>query len=214
MSAKNLKQLPVPTPITFVLGAGASEFLGYPLGQELVDEIERGLAEEGSLIRSSLEAYLGAPGFPPPADLRGFSDALRQQRPRSIDEFLRDNEQYKEVGKVVIACALIPYERPESLAETPAGRDFWYEPLFKYMKTFACPWDNVRFVTFNYDRSLEQYLFERYSAEPLSADDKAMGGAPEFLVDPINNLISHIYGALGDIWTGTAEVARENRTTG
>ena len=58
------------------------------------------------------------------------------------------------------AYTLIPYESEAAFAEAAKKGQDWYEYLWHAMSgTFEDFWDNqVAFVTFNYDRSLEQFL--------------------------------------------------------
>jgi hypothetical protein len=67
--------------------------------------------------------------------------------------------QFEKLGKAAIAQELIPREDLKSLFLTPNGKN-WYSYIFKELNTRFEKIQNNNFsvITFNYDRSFEQYL--------------------------------------------------------
>jgi hypothetical protein len=100
--------------------------------------------------------------------------------------------EFPEVGKISIACALLPREKEHLLFEQREGN--WYEYLFNKL--------NARFeelsqnalavITFNYDRSLEHYL--------LTALRNSYGKTQEECAEAVRSIsLVHVYGQLGDL---------------
>ena len=128
----------IKTETAFVLGAGASFEYGFPLGWNLVQKICQIAKSEGN---------------------SEFADHLSHSGNISIDAFLEHRPDLVESGKSLIAKALIPCEKPAALFQTD-GSPGWYRLLFGKMK---CGYDQftdnkVKFITYNYDRSLEHFL--------------------------------------------------------
>jgi len=92
--------------------------------------------------------------------VENFADRLKGAV--SIDAFLEHQyKDFEKIGKAAIAAALLPFERQESLFEDMQKN--WYQLLWSRLAADA-PFDKfednkLRVITFNYDRSLEYYLF-------------------------------------------------------
>lgn len=148
-----------------VLGAGASAPFGFPTGQALKDRIcsmTLGQAKSVKLLRT-----LGFEGN----IITDFMVALRESGRPSVDAFLEYRGDFVDIGKAAIACELLPFEKTGRLfgdwikkrANPDNKEGNWYDYLFE---VFA---DGVSFdtfdrnklsiITFNYDRSIEHYLF-------------------------------------------------------
>lgn len=123
----------------------------------------------------------------------------------SIDEFLGSCQDSKMVrlGKTAIADALLPDEDMNSLFSSRAdqaqiGRaSNWYETLFTMIRQGVAfedldlEWLSV--VTFNYDRSFEQFMFDSLKYSYQIADDSDV-------VKKIEQLeIIHVHGSLGKL---------------
>jgi hypothetical protein len=102
---------------------------------------------------------------------KNFISELRASDQLSVDAFLEYRTEFLDVGKAAIALYLIARENPNALF---AEQRDWYTALLTRMSENA-PFErfgenNVGFITFNYDRSLEQYLFTvlaaRYGKKP------------------------------------------------
>src|SRR6266516_3639566 len=150
----------IQKPTVLILGAGASEPYGYPLGAALVGRIV-GLTQPGRPA--------GAGGLHPillrDPGLRGHVDDFHRRlmgsETSSIDDFLESNPAYQELGKLCIAAALTVWG-PLLTHEVPAERH-WYRYLWERLRQGA-PMperfreNRTRIITYNYDRSLERYF--------------------------------------------------------
>lgn len=152
----------ISKPTVLVLGAGASAPFGFPTGAALGKKVLSGLLNKESNDYKSLRAIceittgeVSEQFFEKSID--EFAAALRDSGKSSVDAFLEHRPEYIVLGKAAIAQALIPSEERASLL--PA-RD-WYGHLASALNTdFDTYQDNaLSVVTFNYDRSLEHFLF-------------------------------------------------------
>lgn len=169
-----------------VLGAGASADYGFPTGRKLrIDICEQLAGKRAGPLRSQLTDY----GISQP-DFRKFSEALHRSGMPSVDAFLENKSKYMDIGKAAIAASLIPYERPESLLGELELK--WYEYLFQRLGTSLEEFQThkLSIVTFNYDRSLEYFLFTAIRNSYVGTDEAAIA-----LLKTIP--IIHVYGQLG-----------------
>jgi len=175
----------VINPTVLILGAGASADYGFPLGRglrDLVCGIKDGLT--AAVIQNagySLDLLLE------------FVDNLRHSGFTSVDWFLEERPKYIEVGKAAIAASLIPYENPDKLFPPHAPQKHWYELLLNVLDNPLGSFEsnNLSIITFNYDRSVEHYLFTTLATRY---------GSIERAVDAMNNFsIVHVHGSLGGL---------------
>lgn len=181
----------ISIPTALVLGAGASKPYGLPLGKELLLEIceflhpqrqsnEQNLLEAMHFERDRLHWFR--------------TDLLRSAAP-SVDAFLEIRHEFLEIGKAAIACALIRREVSELVIERGAERN-WYEYLWHCIRTDDPNdlWKNtVSILTFNYDRSLEHFLFNAIEATYGLTSDKVRA---VFARLPL----VHLHGQLGQLY--------------
>jgi hypothetical protein len=144
----------ISKPTVFVLGAGASMPYGFPSGKGLRDVILSSQPTSFLGNKHRDEIFKG--------QYRAFQDALRLSAQSSVDAFLEHRLDLLEIGKVAIAYYLIKCELEAALfpTEPQRAKAHWYELLVSRMDA---PFDafeenQVRFITFNYDRSLEHFL--------------------------------------------------------
>lgn len=184
------------TKTVLVLGAGASYPYGYPLGSGLREEIlslprtvagKKVLYEAG--ITSSKMMNEG------PEAVLSFLDAFKKSQMYSIDAFLARRAEFSEIGKQCIAVVLLGKESEGRLLNQAEGH--WYQYLLN--KIVAERWQEVDFenlsiVTFNYDRSLERYLYVSLQA--------AFDQDEESVAEKLRKLkIVHVYGTLGSAFS-------------
>lgn len=140
-----------------VLGAGASNPYGFPLGKELVDLILKHLGSSGTNLR----VILAQQGL---NDVGKFVEDLRYSGTTSIDAFLEgrgDSHPYVRIGKIAIAHSILLRENRDSLFEERPCH--WYRYLWDQLirpgaSTITLPENRLAFITFNYDLTLEYYL--------------------------------------------------------
>jgi|SRR5579863_95678 len=174
-----------------ILGAGASMPYGFPSGRQLVEDIrDTDIAPD----------YLAGAGRNV-QELGKLREELREADPSSIDGFLEHRKELIPIGKAAIAYALIKYEQPGWLYpdESTFRRndrldrgEQWYRQLAERLVTDIDSFHNnkLTIVTFNYDRSLDHYLFQAFL--------RRWGSGPGKVVDAFRSLpIIHLHGQLG-----------------
>lgn len=180
-------------PTVIILGAGASIPYHYPSGPDLK-----------TCIVDSIFSPTGAPTETQEmAALRreaGFSDKKFEffqqeflQSPTTIDEFLRWNERFQEIGKFVIAQRLLEIEYRQNVFRPNRSEGDWYGLFFSEMAHDPAQMkDNkLTIATFNYDRSFEHSLFTSIKSTYNNLPD----GKVAALLSHIE--IIHLHGDLG-----------------
>jgi hypothetical protein len=170
-----------------ILGAGASADFGYPMGSELREMLINQLFitdGDGTPAVRMLRRLDFSDEI-----IKEFREALWKSGTNSVDEFLEHRTAFISVGKAAIAEALIKFENSDNLF---APRPTWYQSLFKHTNSrFEEFGDNaLLIITFNYDRSLEEYLYQallnKYGKSEAETAD-ALQKIP----------IVHVHGSLG-----------------
>src|SRR6266516_2470408 len=166
-----------------ILGAGASKPYGFPLGQELKNQIIRITKSPGPFRAQLIEA-----GFSEQDICEYNTDLVRSIHP-TIDAFLEDRPSRREIGAFTIAQILMPLEDEKHLFP---HRD-WYPTLFKELdfRRPQLPPAIAGIVSPNYERSLEHFLYETivrtFEGESREAAEKKLVRIP----------IVHVHGVLG-----------------
>ena len=125
------------------------------------------------------------------SEIKDFRTRFRLSQVYSIDRFLAEpaNQSLGKLGKAFIAAILLRCEKNETLAGD------WYAKIFNYLidttPTNEVPILSV--VTFNYDRSLERFLYQSYMGLHNSNEGRVID-----LID--QTPIIHVYGSLGSIF--------------
>jgi hypothetical protein len=169
-----------------ILGAGASADYGFPSGKELLFRIVHGLGNHDGPLRQWLRSFDFSDD-----DLTHFQDELLKSNRLSVDAFLEQRWEFVNIGRHAIAISLIPCEMESELIRKEQER--WYEYLWNLMDCRARDFEKnqLAIVTFNYDRSLEYFLFG--SARASYGLDEHEAAA---LVKSIP--IIHVYGKLAE----------------
>ena len=169
-------------PTVLVLGAGSSAHCGYPLG--------------GALIANVVQLQRKGSGIPLPEYwtkdyVDRFVTRLSRSAHSSIDAFLETVPNDTDVGKYLITYCLKQHEDIDRLF--PPYNSGWYRYLFNSLlgsSDGAFEGNALTIVTFNYDRSVEAYLYHalmaRFDMTPQDAAT-ALGRI----------LIIHVHGVLG-----------------
>ncbi len=176
---------------------------GFPSSDELKERIISSLESfpKRAGPGTPLETLMHASGID--ADhVEEFRDELAGAPHITIDRFLQNRPDFESIGKLAIAATLIPFEhdsiiplfspwkaRPEIQARLAEG---WYRYFAGQLNLSATDWGRglLTIVTYNYDRSLEHYLFTILKSScGKSAEEcwKIFRGIP----------IIHVYGQLG-----------------
>lgn len=154
----------------FILGAGASCPYGFPDGKELRREICEYLVNDIDAyfdryddVRSRMDRRT--------FQAKDFITKFKKSNTKSIDLFLSRNPKLMELGKWAIILRILDAERKSKFGlETIDENQDWYSYLYdKLTNEFIVKEDyyhlednKVSFITFNYDRSLEYFLWESY----------------------------------------------------
>jgi hypothetical protein len=206
-------------PTVFVIGAGASAEYGLPLGSILKDRIasavryrfkEDGPLQDGDETvlnaikrqfnskKATLDLYIAA----------GLELAASMPMHASIDEALHywsDNPEAVQLGKLAIANEILEKERNSSLSENretgrvDVPRDGW---LWSFLSmTLGSDltreqadqaFTNVTLINFNYDRTVEQYLYWG-----LQQYGRVSAGVAAKAVDSLKQI--RPYGSIGNL---------------
>ena len=221
----------------FILGAGASWHYGYPTGELLIgriikkakilstylqfsegttnDEVPDYIAEKTKTGISLGQAWKTA--F---AESKGLEAALTQTNPLVIDYFLGLNPALRPIGTLLIAWVILECEtvrRKTGLNANrtgpPVNKDDWCRFIIHQLaidcRTSADLLSNdVTFVTFNYDVSLEIALSQGLEHIELFKKDDVIQKFFE------GDRFLHIYGAIRPAWTPSAVALPNERDPG
>lgn len=149
----------------FILGAGASKPYGYPTGNELRRQIYYDFPNDFMNDNSQWVTSEMRESFS--TNIKEFTDAYEKAKGISIDLFLSINSGFQWIGKIAIVQRILEAEQKSIFNE---DENDWYTYLFSKInsrnpstdsyKEFGA--DKYSFVTFNYDRSLEYFLWSTF----------------------------------------------------
>jgi hypothetical protein len=184
---------------TLVLGAGASAPFGFPTGYELlrkvVDWANTSPGQTNPILFSEFKG----------SEIKEFREALEKSGKMSVDSFLEHRPEFIPIGKRAMAMALIQCEHQPHLFKRD-GKS-WYEYLFYQLDA---PFDDfsgnqLKVLTFNYDRSLEHFLF--------TALKNSSGKTEDECASKLNSIpIIHLHGDIGNLPHINQSLARHYNT--
>ena len=185
----------------FILGAGASRPYGFPSGRELREQI-------CSDHIVDCQAFLGANARIKEANpqeigkAEDFVDTFHKSSIKSIDLFLARNPEFSNRGKRAIIFRILKAEQESGFREeTPHKHQDWYSWLFERLTEelvrkedyIRFSENNVSFITFNYDRSLEHFLYE-------SMLNSFNGVGTDKVIEQVNTIgVFHVYGKVAPL---------------
>ena len=182
-------------PTVLILGAGASCPYGFPTGEELKNTICKILLDPKEPITQLINN--GRESLSP--DISKFVTSLRQSGQYSIDAFLEKRREHEIIGKMSLAAVLFYRERQSR--QYFNQNNCWYQRFYKNLIENCAgiddfPNNKISILTYNYDRSLENYLFTSLK-HTFGVDDKKCAEQ----MDKFN--IIHLHGHLGKLdWQG------------
>lgn len=135
-------------------------------------------------------------------ELNNLYSKLEQVHPLVIDYFLEQNPTISDIGKFIIAWVILECEARNKLNTHNAnrignnserGKDNWYRFILSCLtsnaiKSIDLHRNNVHFVTFNYDISLETSIYNGLSNTDIFTE--------EDINKFIQNSVSHVYGQI------------------
>lgn len=181
----------------FVLGAGASMPYGFPSGVELKGAIAGLTASQRMSVRFrslrdfELARELQKNEFTQD-EIKGFGDTLIRSPKYSIDSFLEGRPEFVKIGKTAIAMTIGYCEMKAVDRIGVINEDDWLQYLYNNVGTSveALVKSKLKFITFNYDRSLEHWLIGA-----AKIDSGLDGPGAERLVSELG--IVHVHGTVG-----------------
>lgn len=183
----------IKKPIVFILGAGASMPFQFPSGSRLKQSILQNLRVKNGEFYKTINSF-----FDTEKIIDDFFSNLAKSGQLSVDAFLEHRREFLNVGKLAIALYLIKYEREGSIFKIDRKELSWYEYLFNKLDAPFEEFGNnkLSIITFNYDRSLEYFLF--------TALKNTSGRPDEKCAEELNKIpIIHVHGRLGMLpWQG------------
>jgi len=196
------------TNTLIITGAGSNTIYGFPTGAQLRADLIRKTAIlfENYFSQSSEKNNIKSKGEIL-KDIENFTKKFEASSFNSIDNFLNVNQDLGPVGKFAIFLAICHAEINSRFREDLSNpSDDWLFWLFNKLMApailsphpgHALEQLNLRFVTFNYDRTLEWFFSE--SILNAIADD----AAGEYVLAALPKLpfldIIHMYGRLAPL---------------
>ena len=183
----------ITIPTVLVLGAGASDPYGFPYGLRLLSEIENSISNTNHQWWDTIDQLKI-----PREDVTYFLNELLLSGQPSIDAFLEQRSELLKVGKLVIALAIANHEREQNLTQISVRTNGFYHYLFAKLNASREDFSKNRLsiITFNYDRSIEQFLFLALKHSWNISDEECK--------EILNNIpLIHVHGNLGLLpWQG------------
>jgi hypothetical protein len=160
------------TPTLFILGAGASKPYGYLTGAELRADIIKNFAADFNKPADAIKPNVSSDADMARECIPSFIKNFDNSSLKSIDKYLAINPKDRYIGKIAITLSILKSERDSCFnGKIDDAREDWYQYIYNRM-TENCkkPGDHehffennrVAFVTFNYDRSLEYFLYRSF----------------------------------------------------
>lgn len=197
----------------FILGAGASLPYKYPTALQLRNDI---INRYDEIIIDSFKAF-GNNG----EDMEDFQEEIKplikkfdDSNTKSIDLFLTrtQNKQFIKIGTELIWLYINWYERhsPKNLRSKDQNEDWYFDFFNELTENFISKGslnklanDYITFITFNYDRSLENFLFNSFlNSFPITEEETA-----QLMNNHFN--IHHVYGKIIDLhWEGNSSSSK------
>jgi hypothetical protein len=204
----------------FILGAGASWHYGYPTGEQLVKDVMKNSTIAAFFIDSIHTENQHFPNYLSPIKPGGqltydilrntwqkasdkcneLNQRLRDVNPLVIDYFLGQNPELSDLGRLMIAWAILEadgeYDRTKrnrNRNKEVVYKDDWYRFILNRLisncrQSSDLLKNKVTFITFNYDVSLERSLYRALTSISMFKP----GDVTSFFSDRI----LHIYGSI------------------
>ncbi len=188
----------------FILGAGASCPYGFSTARGLrTDIVDHLRGRYDALWGDGLNApHCTLNGYPDGSALEKFIAVFDKSNTESIDLFLSRHPQFATIGKLAILISILCQENKSCFGESAKEpKQDWYFYLYNRLTRELTTKDGyaafganeIAFVTFNYDRSLEHFLFESLLHSFEGADHDKVGAQLRRIP------IVHVYGQVAPL---------------
>lgn len=171
-----------------ILGAGSNAEYGFPTGRKLAQKIYQGYVAFCQRCKRPPEEI---------AEAHYFTRQLRILQRGSIDDYLQDKDDYRDMACEAIAYCLMQHESTNGLFKE-LDKEHLYGKLFDMLAPPGCcedfPHHKLSIITYNYDRSLE-YFFGYRLAEVLDLDHTS----PDLKKLVAELPVVHVHGRFGTL---------------
>ena len=180
-----------------ILGAGASAPYGFPTGASLKQLICNNFeARWEKFVWEKFQTSITEGYIQEQKQIAAnFTNDFKKFDHESIDLFLDIYKEYADIGKIAIYLTILDIEVKNLKSSTVFD---WYTQLFRLMigssdNYFKLSDNKLTIITFNYDRSLENYLYTTFMGFTKSITN-------EEKIDELKKIkIHHVYGKLADL---------------
>lgn len=167
-----------------------------------------------SFVKDVYDKTGGQPSFVSPQTIpiqkidifKKLKERLREDEPVSIDNFLRDNSTCVEAAKIMIVYTLLKFENIAYFSDgcgfDAKHPDNWYTHLYNDLSSginatqpLEILDNKCHFITFNYDISLDFYLFNRLKKSDRFKNDDL----PSDFITKTEPRIIHVYGQVREL---------------
>jgi len=170
--------------MVFVIGAGANTTYGFPTGLELTQETTQRSVQNYDDMRRLVELT----GHDEQRFV-SFGRSLFLSGFNSVDAFLQRRGDLVEIGRIMIAYALIQKENAkDNLFKYDGWLRYVYSKMDAPLNEYAA--NAVSFITFNYDRCIEHFFFTALKVSNNRKDEE--------IAHILRQIpIIHLHGSLG-----------------
>ncbi len=184
---------------------------GFPSGDDLMDEVTRESLSFSNSNTTSIHTALQNVLMPNELqEITHFGISLQRGSPRSIDHFVSTNPQYANIAKSFIAHKLLQSESEHldnvfrtrkfiltgdneyELINIPNALRYLFHKM-SYGVEFEEEYEKHNFITFNYERSLEHYIYNMFKY----GQQKNRSEARQEIQKLEDEKLIHVYGKLG-----------------
>ena len=189
----------ITTKTVFILGAGASKPYGYPTAHDLRTKI---IDKYNDTFTQYLKQYYGEEAVYNNwlSKYQTYKEAFEKSSTQSIDLHISRNPKFRFIGKMIIIHQIFFAEKFSILREEMDYNDDWYSYIFTRMtdelqkpKQAWLGKNEVSFISFNYDRSFEHFLYESMRNSFLDVSE-------EDIFNAVNSIpILHVFGKVASL---------------
>lgn len=170
----------------FIVGAGLSADYGFPLGRGLFTKLREFCCSQAEPFHTRVREACGG------IEIKAMQRALDWTEADTVDEFLAENtDDMRRWVKTAMVDILLADERSFSLRSLRDHKDSAYHLLWNKFVEDSNVAAQTKIITFNYDRSLEFYLYRKATIKTVE-----IGRSPKLECSPID--ILHVHGELGE----------------